>query len=85
VLRHEGWSMRVTLDEQTLKQVAAITDGEYFQAGSSPDLASIYRSLSSRFMLEQQRTEVTSIVALAGMLFALMAGALSVLWYNRIL
>jgi Ca-activated chloride channel homolog len=85
VLRHDGWSMRVTLDEKSLKQIAAITDGEYFQATSAPDLAGIYSSLSSRFMLEQQRMEVTSLVALAGMLFALMAGGLSVLWYNRIL
>jgi Ca-activated chloride channel homolog len=85
VLRHEGWSMRVTLDEKSLKQIAAITDGEYFQASSAPDLAGIYRSLSSRFMLEQQRMEVTSLVAFVGMLFALLAAGLSVLWYNRIL
>jgi Ca-activated chloride channel homolog len=85
VLRHEGWSMRVTLDEASLKEIAAITNGEYFQAGSAPDLSRVYQSLTSRFMLEQQRTEVTSLVALAGMLFALMAAGLSLFWYNRIL
>jgi Ca-activated chloride channel family protein len=85
VLRHDGWSMRVTLGEASLREIAAITQGEYFPAASSPDLAQVYQQLTSRFQLEPQRTEVTALVALAGMLFALLAGALSLFWYNRIL
>jgi Ca-activated chloride channel homolog len=85
VLRHEGWSMRVTLDEASLKEIAAITHGEYFQAASASELSRVYRSLTSRFEFEQQRTEVTALAALAGMLLALAAGGLSIFWYNRIL
>ena len=44
----EGWSMRVRLDEETLKQVAAITRAEYFYAGTAQDLKKVYQSLGSR-------------------------------------
>jgi Ca-activated chloride channel family protein len=35
VLRTDGWSMRVGLDEASLKTIADITRGEYFQAAST--------------------------------------------------
>ena len=47
----EGWSMRVGLDEETLKAVADITRGEYFYAGTAVDLKKIYESLRSRLVL----------------------------------
>jgi Ca-activated chloride channel homolog len=85
VLRNEGWSMRVTLDEKTLTTIAQLTRGEYFQASTAPDLKRIYQSLTSRFLMEKQQTEVTALFAAAAALFALLAAGLSVLWYNRIL
>jgi Ca-activated chloride channel family protein len=33
----EGWSMRVRLDEETLKTIANLTRGEYFYAGTAND------------------------------------------------
>src|SRR5439155_23491469 len=53
ILGAEGWSMRVRLDEDTLKNIANITQGEYFYAGTSTDLTKIYKSLNSRFALEK--------------------------------
>ena len=44
VLGFEGWSMRVRLDEETLKTIANITHGEYFYAGTATDLKKIYQS-----------------------------------------
>ncbi len=38
----DGWSMRVRLDEDKLKQVARATEGEYFRADSANDLKKIY-------------------------------------------
>lgn len=32
---YEGWSMRVRLDEETLKKISAMTQAEYFFAGNS--------------------------------------------------
>jgi Ca-activated chloride channel homolog len=85
ILRNEGWSMRVMLDEPTLKSIAETTRGEYFLASTGPDLTKVYQSLNSRFLMERQQTEVTALFAAAAALLALLAAGLSVLWFNRIL
>jgi Ca-activated chloride channel family protein len=81
----EGWSMRVGLDEETLKAVADITRGEYFYAGTAVDLKKIYESLRSRLVLEKKRTEVTALFAAAAALLVVVSAALSLAWFNRIL
>ena len=81
----EGWSMRVGLDEETLKAIADLTRGEYFYAGSAPDLKNIYESLRSRFVLERKRTEVTALFCAAAALLVVVSAALSLAWFNRIL
>ena len=81
----EGWSMRVRLDEETLKAIAQKTAADYYYAGTAQDLQKVYQNLSSRLTLERKETEVSALFALAGALLALLAGGLSVLWFNRIL
>ena len=81
----EGWSMRVRLDEETLKAIAHKTAAEYYYAGTAHDLKKVYQSLSSRLTLEKKETEVSALFALAGAVLALLAGGLSMLWFNRIL
>ena len=56
VIGFEGWSMRVRLDEDTLKQIANITHGEYFYAGNAVDLKKVYENLNSRLVLEKKET-----------------------------
>jgi Ca-activated chloride channel family protein len=85
ILGAEGWSMRVKLDEDSLKKIADVTTGEYFYAGTSTDLTKIYKSLNSRFVLEKKATEITALVAAVAAVFALVSGVLSLLWFSRIL
>ena len=85
VIGFEGWSMRVRLDEDALKQIANITRGEYFYAGTAGDLKKIYQSLNSKVVLETKDQEVTALFSGAAALLALIAAFLSVLWFNRIL
>lgn len=84
IIGFEGWSMRVRLDEETLKQIAQKTAAEYFYAGTAHDLKRVYESLSTRLTLEKRETEVTALFALAGALLTLLAAGLSLLWFNRI-
>ncbi len=81
----EGWSMRVRLDEATLKTVAQKTDADYFYAGTAQDLKKVYETLSSRLTVEKKETEISGLLALIAAGFAICAAALSVLWFNRIL
>ena len=85
VIGFEGWSMRVRLDEDTLKAVALRTNAEYFHAATAQDLRKVYETLSSRISVETTETEVTALLALAGAALMLLAGALSVWWFGRVL
>jgi Ca-activated chloride channel family protein len=81
----EGWSMRVKLDEETLKDIARTTQAEYFYAGTANDLKKVYETLSSRLTVEKKETEISALLALAAAALALLSASLSLLWFNRIL
>jgi Ca-activated chloride channel family protein len=85
ILRFEGWSMRVRLDEETLKKIAELSQGEYYYAGTAADLKKVYQTLSARLVFETRETEITALFSAAAAALALLAALLSVLWYNRIL
>jgi Ca-activated chloride channel homolog len=82
---YEGWSMRVRLDEDTLKAIADLTRGQYFYAGTATDLKKVYESLNSKFLLEKKNIEITALFAGAAAVTALVSALLSLLWFNRIL
>ena len=81
----EGWSMRVKLDEETLKGIARNTQAEYFYAGTATDLKKVYETLSSRLTVVKKETEISGILALVAAAFALLSAGLSLAWFNRIL
>ena len=81
----EGWSMRVRLDEASLKAIANLTQGEYFYAGTAADLKKVYESLNSKIVMEKRETEITALFAAAAAIIAVVAAFLSLLWFNRIL
>lgn len=76
--------MRVRLDEETLKQVALLTRGEYFFAGTSEDLKKVYQSLTSKLVVEKRETEITALFAALGALLAAVAAGLSLWWFGRV-
>jgi len=85
-LTAEGWSMRVRLDEDALKKIAAATEGEYFRASSARELSEIYRGLSRTLTFDRQTlTEVTALFVAIGALSMALAAGLSMVWFGRIL
>jgi Ca-activated chloride channel family protein len=85
IIGAEGWSMRVRLDEEALKNIATLTHAEYFYAGTATDLQKIYQSLNTRIFFEQKETEITALFAAAAAVLAFVAAFLSLLWFNRIM
>ena len=85
ILRTEGWSMRVRLDEESLKTIADLTRGEYFYAGTAVDLRKVYQTLNAKLVMETRQTEVTALFAALGALLAVLAAGLSLWWFNRLL
>ena len=84
IIGFEGWSMRVRLDEETLKNVSILTHGEYFYAGTAEDLKKVYESLSSRMVVEKKETEISALFAALGALLAVTAAGLSLWWFGRV-
>ena len=80
----EGWSMRVRLDEETLKAIANQTRADYFYAGTADDLKKVYQSLSTRLVVEKRETEISALFAGLGALLLVAGAALSVWWFGRV-
>ena len=85
IIGWEGWSMRVRLDEETLKTIANITRGDYFYAGTATDLKKVYQGMNSRMVLQKQQSEITALFVAAAAVFVLLGAGLSLAWFNRLL
>lgn len=84
VVNFDGRTVRVRLDEDTLRRVAEESDGGYFRAENESDLREIYQKLSSEVVLKAQQTELTAGFTGAAAVLMLVAGALSLLWFSRL-
>lgn len=80
----EGMPIYLRLDEPTLKEVARMTGGEYFHAGTAEKLKGVYENLGSRLQVQKRETELSALIALASAVLMVVGGALSVLWFGRI-
>jgi len=86
VLSVDGWTARVRLDDQVLKQVADITGAEYFRVDNAAELERVYESLGSRLTFgKRSLVEVTALFAAVGALLAACTGLLSLWWFGRVL
>ena len=84
VLQVQGRAVRVRLDEAVLKFVAEKTDAEYFAAANEQELRAVYDKLSTRMVMRVERTEITAVLTALAAGFSLLAGFLSLLWFNRL-
>ncbi len=83
-LHINGFYVHTQLDEATLKQIAQVTGGAYYNAQSAQDLFNIYNNLDPQLVIKPEKMEVTSLFAGAGLLFLLIGGTFSLQWFNRI-
>lgn len=84
VLHIGGRSIRTRLDEPTLRQIAQVTNGNYYNASNENDLRAIYENLDTRLVMKTEKTEITALFTGVGIFFALLAGMLSLVWFNRL-
>lgn len=80
----EGMSIYLKLDEPMLREVARLTGGEYFHAGTAEALRSVYQKLGSRLQTQTRDTELTALLALLAAMLIVAGAALSVLWFGRV-
>ncbi len=75
--------IQVPPDEETLMEIAKITEAKFFSAPSAEDLDSIYSDLGSKIGYDNKDREITVAFAGAATVLVIVAGALSLLWFNR--
>jgi len=68
-----------------LQEISNITGGEYYNAGNEEELRRIYSDLEPKLSIKPEEIEVTSIFAGMAILVFLVGGALSLLWFGRVL
>ena len=80
-----GFETRIPVppDKETLRRIAQLTGGRFFEAVSTDDAESIYERIGTRLTSKPEKREVT--VAFAGGAFVLLlaGGALGLGWFGR--
>ena len=71
---------RFGLDEGTLRQVSAMTDGEYYLAESADELLEVFATVPTYLNTTRVTTEISVGFAALGTVLALLAVALTLLW-----
>jgi Ca-activated chloride channel family protein len=80
-----GWrEIPVPPDRETLRQIAEDTNGRYFDAPSAEALKAAYADIGSLLAKEPGELEATFAFLAAGGALALLAAALSAVWFSRI-
>ena len=80
----EGWPpIHAEFQEEVLREIARITQGEYFHARNAGRLDKIYSQLTRQAVLEKRATEITVPLTVVGMALLLTASVLSLLWWHR--
>jgi Ca-activated chloride channel family protein len=77
-------TFRVPPDPTTLRQVAEVTGGRFFEAPTEADLEAVYEEIGSQVSYEDEERELTAAFAAAGAVFLLLGAGLSALWFGRI-
>ena len=86
VIRAQGVSQRVRLDETALKKIAELTLGDYYRASSATDLRKVYDQLGLTIRMQKhQTTEISAIFLAIGMLLALSGAILTFYRSGRII
>jgi Ca-activated chloride channel family protein len=75
---------QVPVNSSTLKTVARVSGGTYYAAHNANELSKVYKQLGSKLVYTKQFREITVDVTLAALVLILLAAALSVHWFRRL-
>lgn len=83
-LEVNGFSVHTQLDEALLQQIAQMTGGTYHNAVNEEDQRAIYANINPQVVVKAEKMEATALFAGLSLLFLLVGGALSLLWFGRL-
>lgn len=80
----DGFNVATSLNEPLLREIAALSNGEYFAAEDAEALRSVYEAVDLRLKFEPDKTEITALLAGGALAVFLVAGLLSLWWFGRV-
>lgn len=84
ILNLDGYSVHTRLNEVALEQIAGLTGGHYYTAGSADDLREVYDHLTPELVVRPEKLEVTALFAGVSILCLLLGGGLMLVWFGRL-
>jgi Ca-activated chloride channel family protein len=75
---------RVPPDRNTLREIARVTDGRYYEATGAPELDEVYERLGSQVSTRPEQREITAAFAAGAAVLLLGGGAASLRWFRRL-
>jgi Ca-activated chloride channel family protein len=80
----EGRTIEVPVDRATLREIAEITNGSFFEAATGAELEQVYEDIGSQIGYVTERRNVTSWFLGAALVFGLAAAAGALAWTSRL-
>lgn len=80
----DGFSVSTALQEETLRNLADVSNGEYFLADAEEDLAAATDVIEQDLIFEEQRIEISGLFAVGGLVLFALAGVNSLLNKRRL-
>jgi Ca-activated chloride channel homolog len=77
----QGGGFRREIDDVTLRQIADLTGGEYYEASSANELESVFQNLPTYVVTTRQSTEITAFFTALAAFLGILALALSFMWH----
>jgi Ca-activated chloride channel family protein len=81
----DGFSVATALDEQTLKAVAQVTNGQYHQIDDRAAIADVSKSINLHFAVVTEYIQISALFVAGAVLFLAVGALLSVLWFGRVM
>jgi Ca-activated chloride channel homolog len=85
IIKLDGFEISTKLEEDTLKEIAKITNGTYYSAADADSLSKVYSSIDLQWKREPRQTEVTGILAAISSALLVIGAALSLKWFGRVI
>lgn len=83
-IKVEGMNVHTALNEPLLSEIANASGGQYYFAGDATGLNRIYGDLKPTLSIKPEDLELTSLLAGLAILVFLFGGALSLMWFGRV-
>jgi Ca-activated chloride channel family protein len=77
-------ALRARLDEDTLRELARLTDAKYYNASTEKDLRAVYQNLTTQLVTRLQPLDISFVFLAVAFVLGVCAMMFSVVWSNRL-